>query len=104
MVKDLTTTTLNVSGASNVSGGGTPKYIGRDWSSLNGRSGTVTSFTAEAGDTVVISGTTKGGSNHWHSVAYHLSADQTKVTTVSPMFFSTGSPQTSGKKNVPIPK
>ena len=58
------------------------QYIGRDGQISGGSSGVIR-VAMEAGAEIKITGTSRGGGNHWHSLEVHVSGSRTGLSSIS---------------------
>ena len=78
------TTKIQVTGGALV-GSGTVAghYIGKSGAMPSGASSSVVEVEFDGNQEVVITGTTKGGGNHWHSIEFHISGKRNSMDTCS---------------------
>ena len=82
--KHYATTKINVTGGTLI-GSGTveAQYLGKGGAMPSGASSSVVEVQFDGTQEIVITGTSKGGGNHWHSIEFHVSGKRSSMDSCS---------------------
>ena len=84
--KHYATTKINVTGGT---GGGQveAQYLGKGGAMPTGASSSVVEVQFDGTQEITITGTSRGGGNHWHSIEFHVSGKRDSLDTCSEVVF-----------------
>ena len=75
------------------------KYLGKSGAQPNGVSSAIIEVEFDGTQQISITGTSRGGSNHWHSIEFHVSAKRNAMDNCSEVVYKSDTTVTSGNTN-----